>query len=183
MNNKSIILQTALELFGEQGYDRTPTSQVAKQAGVSEGLVFKHYGNKAGLLKAIIEDGMAQISDSMKWYAEQSDRPRHVILQHIERSLTAVRAQEKFWRLATRIRFQAEVHGAAAAQIEDSNQFIIKHLTENFRRIGTENPEQQALLLFAQIDGICLHWLQNPAHYPLEKMKQLLMKQYTQVYF
>ena len=49
MSNKENILHTALRLFAEQGYDRTPTSQIAREAGVSEGLIFRHYGSKAGL--------------------------------------------------------------------------------------------------------------------------------------
>jgi AcrR family transcriptional regulator len=183
MSNKEIILQTALKLFGEQGYDRTPTSQIAREAGVSEGLIFRHYASKEGLLKAIIRHGMSQIADSMSAYLDQSGSPRRAVIQHIERSLNSIRENETFWRLATSLRFQAGVNNIAGNEIEEANQFIIKHLTDNFRKIGTDTPEQQALLLFAQIDGICLHWLQNTEHYPLEKMKQLLIKQYNHVYF
>ena len=44
------ILNTALELFAKDGYDATSTSKIAKCAGVSEGLIFRHYGSKDGLL-------------------------------------------------------------------------------------------------------------------------------------
>ena len=178
MTNKEIILQTALQLFGEQGYDRTPTSQIAKAANVSEGLIFRHFGNKAGLLAAIIQEGMAHIAATMEAYSETEVDPRGAILQHIERSLTAIRENEKFWRLATKIRFQAEVSQVAGAQLEQVNQFVVKNLTENFQRLGAEAPKQEALLLFALIDGVCLHWLQDTADYPLEAMKNLLIRKY-----
>lgn len=182
-NNKELILQTALQLFGEQGYDRSPTSQIAKQAGVSEGLVFKHFGNKAGLLAAIIQEGMAQIAATMQPYSEPAADPRGAILQHIERSLTAIREHEKFWRLATKVRFQSAVQEIAGAQIEEVNKFIVQHLAENFRRLGAANAEQESLLLFALIDGVCLHWLQDPSDYPLDEMKNLLIKKYNHAYF
>lgn len=183
MSNKENILSAALQLFGEQGYDRSPTSQIAKQAGVSEGLIFRHFGNKAGLLAAIIQEGMAQIAATMQPYNEPAADPRGAILQHIERSLTAIREQEKFWRLATKIRFQTAVYEVAGAQIEDANTFIVGHLTENFRRLGAAAPEQEAALLFAQLDGVCIHWLQNPDEYPLDDMKNLLIKKYNHAYF
>jgi AcrR family transcriptional regulator len=178
MNNKENILAAALLLFGEQGYDRTPTSQIAKQAGVSEGLIFRHFGNKAGLLAAIIQSGMEHIAATMQPYADAANAPREAIVQHIQQSLTAIRTQEQFWRLATKIRFQASVHDIAGAQIETVNQFIVKHLTENFQRLNATRPQHEALLLFALIDGICLHWLQGPADYPLDAMKDLLTKKY-----
>ncbi|MBC7774586.1 MAG: TetR/AcrR family transcriptional regulator [Phycisphaerae bacterium] len=178
MTNKEIILQTALQLFGEQGYDRTPTSQIAKAAGVSEGLIFRHFGNKAGLLAAIIQEGLAHIADTMQPYSSASADPREAILQHIERALTAIRADEKFWRLATKIRFQSEVSAVAGEQLGAVNQFVLKHLTDNFQRLGVEAPEEEALLLFALIDGVCLHWLQDTVRYPLNSMKNLLIKKY-----
>lgn len=179
MSNKNILLQTALQLFGEQGYDRTPTSQIAREAGVSEGLIFRHFGNKAGLLAAIIQEGMAQIAATMEAYAAPAAGPRNAILEHIERALTMIRTEEKFWRLATKIRFQAEISQVVGAQLAEVNRFVVHHLTENFRLLGAESPEQEALLLFALIDGICIHWLQNPAEYPLDAMKNLLLKKYS----
>jgi AcrR family transcriptional regulator len=178
MTNKEIILETALQLFGEQGYNRTPTSLIAKTAGVSEGLIFRHFGNKSGLLEAIIQAGMANIAGTMEAYQRPTLDPKAAILQHIEDALTTIRVQESFWRLATKIRFQAEVAQIAGSQLEMVNQFVVKNLTEHFRLLGAENPEQEALLLFALIDGVCLHWLRNPDNYPLEDMKNLLQNKY-----
>ena len=46
MTEKQIsILESALELFSSKGFDAVPTSLIAKQAGVSEGLIFRHFKN------------------------------------------------------------------------------------------------------------------------------------------
>ena len=42
------IVQSALQLFAQEGYHATSTSKVAKHAGVSEGLIFRHFRNKDG---------------------------------------------------------------------------------------------------------------------------------------
>jgi AcrR family transcriptional regulator len=43
MNKKDRILQEAMILFAAQGYYAISTKQIAVQAEVSEGLIFKHY--------------------------------------------------------------------------------------------------------------------------------------------
>ena len=53
-DRKERILGSALELFANQGYNATATIKIARHADVSEGLIFKHFGNKRGLLDAIL---------------------------------------------------------------------------------------------------------------------------------
>ena len=48
------MIESALILFSEQGYDKTSTSDIAKKAGVAEGTVYKQFKNKKALLYAAI---------------------------------------------------------------------------------------------------------------------------------
>jgi len=50
------ILETALRLFAERGFDATSTRQIAKEAGIAEGLIFHYFPTKASLLTAILQD-------------------------------------------------------------------------------------------------------------------------------
>src|SRR5919107_3128721 len=50
------ILETALGLFAERGFDATSTRQIAQEVGVAEGLIFHYFPTKASLLTAILED-------------------------------------------------------------------------------------------------------------------------------
>jgi len=50
------ILETALGLFAERGFDATSTRQIAKEVGIAEGLIFHYFPTKASLLTAILED-------------------------------------------------------------------------------------------------------------------------------
>ena len=58
MTKKDAILRAAVHLFAEKGYDETPTSEVAKRAGVAEGTIFHHFKSKEGILMHILEEMM-----------------------------------------------------------------------------------------------------------------------------
>ncbi|GEM_PF-147016 len=49
------ILDAAIQLVSEKGYAAATTRSIAELAGVNEVTVFRHFGNKRGILKAIID--------------------------------------------------------------------------------------------------------------------------------
>ncbi len=49
------ILQTAVALFSQRGFKGTTTKEIAKAAGVSEAMVFRHFENKEALYGAILD--------------------------------------------------------------------------------------------------------------------------------
>ncbi|AVK62346.1 TetR/AcrR family transcriptional regulator [Lactobacillus sp. CBA3605] len=55
------VLRASLTLFAEQGFDKTSTGEIAKQAGVSEGTVFKQFKTKKGILEALMKPFVAEI--------------------------------------------------------------------------------------------------------------------------
>lgn len=73
------VIESALILFSEQGYDKTSTSDIAKKAGVAEGTVYKQFKNKKALLYAailpIIRDNVAPVV--VKEFTETLDEKEH----------------------------------------------------------------------------------------------------------
>jgi len=49
------ILQTAVSLFSQRGFKGTTTKEIARVAGVSEAMVFRHFENKDALYEAILD--------------------------------------------------------------------------------------------------------------------------------
>ncbi len=48
------ILQTAVQLFSQRGFSGTTTKEIARSAGVSEAMVFRHFSTKSELYDAIL---------------------------------------------------------------------------------------------------------------------------------
>lgn len=55
MNRKETILEAATKLFAQKGFSATPTSAIAEEAGVAEGLIFHYFHSKKGILLNILE--------------------------------------------------------------------------------------------------------------------------------
>ena len=53
------ILDAALQLFSERGYDGTATRAIAALAGVNEVTLFRHFGSKKGLFQAMLRRSSA----------------------------------------------------------------------------------------------------------------------------
>jgi len=56
------ILRAAQRLFAARGYDGTSAEAIAEEAGVAKGLIFHHFGSKAGLYLAAVGDAATQMS-------------------------------------------------------------------------------------------------------------------------
>jgi len=66
MSKKEAILNAAIDLFAERGFNATPTSAIAKTADVAEGLIFHYFKTKNGILAHILIDMLENYIDAAK---------------------------------------------------------------------------------------------------------------------
>ena len=58
---KEIILNSALEIFAEQGFHGASISKIAQHANISKGLIYNYFESKEDLLKEIIFNGLDEM--------------------------------------------------------------------------------------------------------------------------
>ncbi len=63
---KEAIYQTAMRLFGERGLAGTGIREIAREAGVSEAAMYRHWKGKKDLAQAIFAQGMSQLYEELK---------------------------------------------------------------------------------------------------------------------
>lgn len=84
--SRQLLLKAATELFAERGYRRTTFADIADHCGISRGSIPWHFGNKEGLLQAVIDDMMSttfspdagaptSIEEAEPWVADLIRRP------------------------------------------------------------------------------------------------------------
>lgn len=67
---KMQIIEAALDLLVKRGYYGTKTSQISRQAGISEGLLFHYFPTKEILLEELVNIGLKGMSMPMEINAE-----------------------------------------------------------------------------------------------------------------
>lgn len=65
MDKKQEILNAALKLFVEFGFHATPTSKIAKEAGVANGTLFHYFKTKEDLILALYIDLKTRLNHSI----------------------------------------------------------------------------------------------------------------------
>jgi len=76
-------VEAALGLFARQGFDGTSTKQIARSAGVAEGLIFHYFPTKAQLLTAVLETHHSFAGELRALLAEAADEPASVLLSRL----------------------------------------------------------------------------------------------------
>ena len=66
------ILEAAMVCFARRGYDGASTAEIAKAAGVSQGIIFHHFRTKDGLFAGIVRSGIDDFKECVA-QAEQSE--------------------------------------------------------------------------------------------------------------
>ncbi len=86
------LIDAALELFTAQGVTETTTRQIAELAQVNEVTLFRHFGNKQGLLLAVIEDSavFTHLGESLRAQVDQTSRLDQALKQYASDRLQAL---------------------------------------------------------------------------------------------
>jgi AcrR family transcriptional regulator len=66
LDTRTRIMETALDLFVEQGYQRTSMREVAERLGITKAAVFYHFPSKAHLLAALSEPLTEDLEEVIK---------------------------------------------------------------------------------------------------------------------
>src|ERR1700733_7685226 len=75
-DTRTRILDSALELFSEQGFDGTTLQQIADRLGFTKAALYYHFRSKDDLLRALIAPAIAEVDGLLDAYdAEGTDAP------------------------------------------------------------------------------------------------------------
>ena len=141
------IIQAALQLFATEGYHATATSKVAKAAGVSEGLIFRHFDNKEGLLQAILREGETGIKALYADVVLEND-PSEIIRKTIALPFSVPETDYDFWRLQYKLKWELQY------QNQEKTAPLLRALEHAFQALSYPHPKREAELLLHIIDGL-----------------------------
>jgi AcrR family transcriptional regulator len=146
------IAQAACALFAERGFAGTTTAEIATHAGVSEGIVFHHFGSKRGLFASVAAGYGRGLAEAMF-----GESPGDVVVapeQAIRRAFDYVRENRALHRVfMVRDPELAElVHTGTRAEIVGALEAVFASGVEQ-GLLRSMNPRIVAELMYALVGG------------------------------
>jgi len=178
--SKSKIMAAALELFANNGYHNTSISKVAKQAGVSKGLMYNYFESKEDLLKEVaiytLEEGMDIGEDLMQ--ESMNLPPKELLKQIIEWYFELLLSNKEKWKLTLSLTMQVGNIPSIHKLLLESYDVMLKQLEAIFILNGFENAWLEAKLFGATFDGIAAQYVLFGDDYNLIGIKETLIHKY-----
>jgi AcrR family transcriptional regulator len=143
---KEKILETAMKLFVEKGIQSTPTSLIAKEAGVATGTLFHHFKTKEDLVHELYHSIFDSILDFQKERIDESLPPLEKLRQIWHLDIEWSVAHAEYVHFLERYSF---FYYATEAAI---NEFFerFSHCIENFKEIMDNNLMKNIDFEYAQ---------------------------------
>jgi AcrR family transcriptional regulator len=112
-DTRSRLRELALQLFAEQGYEKTSLREIAEQLGVTKAALYYYFKSKEDIVRSLVEDYVAELDALIAW-ARTQPRTAQTRAEIISRYLDIVADGSAVFRMLHQN--QAAVSSLAAAK-------------------------------------------------------------------
>lgn len=174
---KKRIMDTALEMFANEGYHSASISKIAQKAGISKGLMYNYFASKESLLTDIIGNG---IEEMVKAFDPNKDGilTDEEFVFFIDELFRIIDANRRHWKLYFAVFTQPDVYEVIKLKYAELIPVFMGPLMGFFNRKGYEDPETEALFFGLILDGFGFNYIINPEFFPFDKIKQRIINMY-----
>jgi AcrR family transcriptional regulator len=166
---KELILESALELFAENGFHATSMSQIAKKAGISKGLAYNYFKSKQEILNDIIREGFDTIYSNLDLNRDNTLTEEEFIY-FIRQSFRIMRDKMEFWKLYMSLMLQPKVAESFKHDYSNEAQSVFKLFHQFIISRGSKDTESDMLAITALLKGAFITVIAAPEFFPPEKM-------------
>ena len=174
---KESLKASALKLFANKGFNATSVMDIAKNAGVSKGLLYNYYTNKTELVRDIINAGFEKAMQELDFdFTQKLDQER--MRELIEKNFAMVESNTDFWKLYIAVITQPAVAEMVMEEIFKVLEPFFSIVANYYIDRGVKNPMAYAYLLGAIFDGVGIDYMFDPEHYPLNEIKEIVIEKF-----
>jgi AcrR family transcriptional regulator len=109
---REALVEAAVAAFAEHGFHGTPTTEIAKAAGISQAYLFRLFPTKSELYVAAVDRCYRRLGEAMRAAAEDESAPGETVLERMGHAYAAL--------LQDPTTLRATLQAFAAASGEDS---------------------------------------------------------------
>lgn len=136
---REVLVEAAVAAFAEHGFHGTPTTEIAKAAGISQAYLFRLFPTKAELYVAAVDRCYTRLGDAMRAAAEDESAEGGTVLERMGR------AYAQLLEDPTTLRATLQAFAAAAGEDEQIRAAVRRgygDLIELIRSLGGLNGEE-----------------------------------------
>jgi len=161
------LLESAVRLIADQGFDRTTTAQISADAGLSNSMVHMRYGSKESLLEALLRTYENRMFESS---SAPDDEGLAQLLGQVNSVRDQLAQQPQLLRAFFMIQFEipATIPNLKSWLVDWLDRYV-DHIADTIRRGQADGsvrrdlaPETEAKFFLSTGVGLGFQWILNP---------------------
>ncbi|MEZ5106282.1 MAG: TetR/AcrR family transcriptional regulator [Draconibacterium sp.] len=166
-----LIMETALELFAENGFHATSMSQIAKKAGISKGLTYNYFESKKEILDALIQHGFDTIYESID-INKDGILTKDEFIHFIKSNFKVVRENLEHWKLFFSLMLQPKIAESFTSEYKMKGEPFFRMMYGFILSQGSKDPEGDLMAISAMIEGAFLYYVAAPDIFPTDVLEE-----------
>lgn len=168
---RQAVLNAALSIFSRQSYAAARLEDIATEAGVTRGAIYHHFGSKAGLFNALVDEASASGGAVVQAAIAEGGSFAAIVQRVLARSMALLEENTRFREVMALSIFQSggmpelepftrQRAEQAVTQVEQLAGFFQAGITQGALRPDLD-PVVAARAFLAYQNGLALLWLSN----------------------
>ena len=160
-DRKEQIMDAALRVFAQKGFTRATNREIAREAGVTSGLIYHYFDSKDALLKTIIEQ-RSPLQMVRDLSPQMLAMPPEALLRLIVGQMLAIVEDERFVQLLRvylpEAIYSPEVSSLGATSIQEATRLLEEYFTAKMEsgELRQENTGLSAQLVMGSVMSLVL---------------------------
>jgi TetR/AcrR family acrAB operon transcriptional repressor len=181
------LLDAALVVFSLKGYASTTLNDIADEAGVTRGAIYWHFGSKAELYSALVQERFAEAMQGIEIPMDKG--PLETMRELLIASMRLVESDPRYRAVLELTMFKTEVSPELEQGLAQKSESVrgmlanIERLIESAKAGGEVrsdvNPHTAALGALGMTSGLVSLWLQDPTLFNLTGMAEHVVGLYV----
>lgn len=182
------LLDVALPIFSKKGYAKTTLSDIAKEAGLTRGAIYWHFGGKSELYNALVEERFSNANKLILDIFTDNRSPLEKIHNLLITSMEYVEKDKEYRAIMELTLLKTEVIGEVEDMMkikEEGTKAMIgevEKIIEKGKSLGQFrddlNSKSVAISIISLINGIVSLWLMNSDSFRISEHSEAITRNF-----
>ncbi len=154
---RELISNTALKLFAKNGYHATTINMIAKEAGISKGLLYNYFESKEILLEKIFSDYLSLMSRLIN-PNDDNEISNEEMSGFFDSLIDSMKSDKEYWAVLFQLTMQTETLELIESKFSFTGEASSKLVKLGYQYFAErfENPMEELILFKSILNGFAI---------------------------